>query len=147
VTPTPQATQTHPTQEELREAPAGELFKRLSEDTSQLVRLELELAKTELQAKGKQIGAGAGLIGAAALLGLLAAGAATAFLISLLDEIMPTWLAALIVTIVFVAIAAFLALQGKKRIQDAGPPVPEQTIETVKEDVEWAKTRGTSAAR
>lgn len=139
--------QTHPTQEELREAPAGELFKRLSEDTSQLVRLEIELAKSEMTAKGKKIGAGAGLVGAAALLGLLAAGAATAFLIALLDTFMATWLAALIVTIVYLAIAAVLGIQGKNRIQNAGPPVPEQTIETVKEDVEWAKSRGTSAAR
>lgn len=139
--------QVHPTQEELREAPAGELFKRLSEDTSQLVRLEIELAKSEMTAKGKKIGAGAGLVGAAALLGLLAAGAATAFLIALLDTFMATWLAALIVTIVYLAIAAVLAVQGKNRIQNAGPPVPEQTIETVKEDVEWAKSRGTSAAR
>jgi uncharacterized membrane protein YqjE len=132
---------------DLRDASMGELFKRLSSDTSQLVKLELELAKAEMTEKAKPLQAGAGMLGGAALVGLLAAGALTAFLIALLDTFMATWLAALVVTIVYAAIAGVLALQGKNRIQSATPPVPEQTIESVKEDVEWAKTRGTSATR
>lgn len=137
----------HPTQEELRGAPAGELFKRLSEDTSQLVRLEIELAKTEMTAKAKTFGAGAGLLGAAALFGFFAFAGFTTILIALLSEGMDVWLAALIVTVIYVAIAAGAALLGKGRIQKATPPVPEETIESVKEDVEWAKTRSTSATR
>ncbi|CAB4938447.1 unannotated protein [freshwater metagenome] len=137
----------HPTPEELRQAPAGELFKRLSEDTSQLVRLEIELAKTEMTTKAKTIGAGAGLIGAAALFGFFAFAAFTTILVALLATAMKTWIAALIVTVIYAAIAAVAGLQGRNRIQKATPPVPEQTIETVKEDVEWAKTRGTSATR
>lgn len=137
----------HPTQGELRDAPAGELFKRLSEDTSQLVRLEIELAKTEMTAKAKTFGAGAGMLGAAALFGLFAFAGFTTLLIALLATGMKTWIAALIVTVVYVVIAAIAALLGKGRIQKATPPVPEQTIETVKEDVEWAKTRSTSATR
>jgi uncharacterized membrane protein YqjE len=130
-----------------RDASMGELFKRLSQDTSQLVKLELQLAKAEMTEKAAPMKAGAGMLGGAALVGLLAAGALTAFLIALLDTFMATWLAALVVTIVYAAIAGFLAIKGRDRIQQATPPVPEQTIETVKEDVEWAKTRGTSATR
>ena len=137
----------HPTQEELRSAPAGELFKRLSEDTSQLVRLELQLAKTEMTDKGKQLGAGAGLIGAAALFGFFAFAAFTTLLIALLATAMKTWIAAAIVMVIYAVIAGVAALVGKGRIQQATPPVPEETIETVKEDVEWAKTRSTSATR
>lgn len=133
--------------QDLRDASMGELFKRLSQDTSQLVKLELQLAKAEMTEKATPLKAGAGMLGGAALVGLLAAGALTAFLIALLDTFMATWLAALVITIVYAAIAGVLAIQGRNRVQKATPPVPEQTIETVKEDVEWAKTRGTSATR
>ncbi len=124
-----------------------ELLKELSQETTTLVRQELDLAKAELTDKGKKAGLGAGLFGGAGVMGLLTAGALTAFLIALLDTFMVTWLAALIVTIVYGAIAAVLALRGKKEIQKAGPPVPEQTVETLKEDVEWAKTRTPSGSR
>jgi MFS family permease len=107
----------------------------------------MDLAKAELAQKGKQAGKGAGLLGAAAVIGLLAAGALTAFLIMLLDGALANWLSALVVAVAFGAIAAILALQGRNRIQAATPPVPEQTVETVKEDVEWAKTRAGSAQR
>jgi MFS family permease len=140
------ATETHNGQD-LRERPLGELVKQLAEQTSTLVLQEVELAKAEVAQKGRQAGKGAGFLGAAAVIGLLAAGALTAFLIMLLDGALPNWLSALIVAVVFAAIAAALALQGRNRIRAATPPVPEQTIETVKEDVEWAKTRAGSAQR
>ena len=124
-----------------------ELLKELSQETTTLVRQELDLAKAEMADKGKKAGLGAGLFGGAGVMGLLTAGAFTAFLIALLDTFMVTWLAALIVTIVYGAIAAVLALRGKKEIQKAGPVVPEQTVETLKEDVEWAKTRTPSGTR
>jgi MFS family permease len=132
---------------DLRERPIGELVKQLADQTSTLVRQEIDLAKAELTQKGQQAGKGAGLIGAGAVIGLLGAGALTAFLIMLLDGALANWLAALIVAVVFLAIAGILALQGKKKVQQAAPPVPEQTVETVKEDVEWAKTRTGSAQR
>jgi MFS family permease len=135
------------TDPDLRERPIGELVKQLADQTSTLVRKELDLAKAELAQKGQQAGKGAGLIGGAAVIGLLGAGALTAFLIMLLDGALANWLAALIVAVVFLAIAGILALQGKKKVQAAAPPVPEQTVETVKEDVEWAKTRTGSAQR
>jgi MFS family permease len=133
--------------DDLRERPLGDLLKQLADQTGTLVHQEIDLAKAEMAAKGKQAGKGAGLLGAAALIGLLAAGALTAFLIMLLDGALANWLSALIVAVVFAAIAGLLALQGRKKIQAATPPMPEQTVETVKEDVEWAKTRAASGQR
>jgi uncharacterized membrane protein YqjE len=134
-------------QEELREQPVGELVKQLSEQTSTLVRQEMELAKAELTERGKAAGVGAGLLGGAGLIALLAAGALTAFLILLLAETMDAWVAALIVAVIYGAGAAVLALSGRGRIREGMPPAPEQTVESVKEDVRWAKTRATSARR
>jgi hypothetical protein len=127
--------------EDLRERSIGELLKQLSEETTRLVHQELELAKAELSQKGKQAGAGAGMFGGAGVLGLLAAGALTACFILALNAIMPAWLAALLVAVVYGIIAFVLFKQGQTKIKQATPPVPEQTIETVKEDVEWAKTQ------
>jgi hypothetical protein len=132
---------------DLRERPFGELLKQLSEETTRLVHQELELAKAELAQKGKQAGMGAGLFGAAGAIGLLAAAALTACFILALDAVMPAWLAALIVAVVYAAAAAVLALRGRERVKQAIPPVPEQTIEKVKEDVQWAKTQTRSAKR
>jgi uncharacterized membrane protein YqjE len=133
---------------DLREESIAELVKRLAEQTNTLVKQEIELAKAELTEKGKIAGAGAGMLGAAALVGLLAAGALTACLIALLASALDhTWLAALIVAVVYAAVAAALALRGRDRIRAATPPAPEKTIESVKEDVEWAKTRTRSATR
>jgi preprotein translocase subunit SecG len=127
--------------EDLRERSLGELLKQLSEETTRLVHQELELAKAELTQKGKQAGAGASLFGGAGAIGLAALGALTACFILALNAIMPAWLAALIVAVVYGIIAFVLVKQGQAKMKAAGPPVPEQTIETVKEDVEWAKTR------
>jgi uncharacterized membrane protein YqjE len=130
---------------DLREEPIGELLKRLSNETTTLVKMELDLAKAEMTQKGKEAGQGAGFLGGAGVVGLLALGSLTAFLILLLDGAMANWLAALIVTLLWAAVAGFLALSGKKKLEDVGSPAPEQTIETVKEDVQWAKTQKPSA--
>jgi uncharacterized membrane protein YqjE len=132
---------------DLRESSTGELLKQLSEKSSELVRQELELAKAELSEKGKQAGKGAGILGAAGVVGLLAAGALTAFLILVLSEAMDGWVAALIVTVVYGAVAAVLALKGRDKVRESMPPAPEETVESVKEDVQWAKTRARSARR
>jgi hypothetical protein len=126
---------------DLRDRSLPELLKQLSQETTQLVHRELELAKAELQQKGKQAGAGAGMFGGAGALGLAALGALTACLILALDTVMPAWLAALIVAVVYGIIAFVLVKQGQAKLKQATPPVPTQTIETVKEDVEWAKTQ------
>ena len=138
------ATEQH-TGEDLRERPIAELLKQLGDQTSTLVRQEIDLAKAELTEKGREAGKGASLYGAAAVVGLLAAGALTAFLVMLLDGALANWLSALIVGVAFALIAGALALAGRDRMKRATPPVPEQTVETVKEDVEWAKTRRESA--
>jgi uncharacterized membrane protein YqjE len=134
-------------QEELRGRPTGELVKQLSEQTSTLVRQEIELAKTELTEKGRTAGKAAGMLGGAGVAGLLALGALTAFLILLLAEAMDAWVAALIVTVVYAVVAGILALTGRERVREGMPPTPEQTVESVKEDVQWAKSRATSARR
>jgi uncharacterized membrane protein YqjE len=130
-----------PAQADPRERPLGELLKQLSEETTRLVRQEIELAKAELTQKGKQAGVGAGLFGAAGAIGLLALAALTTCFILALDAVMPAWLAALIVAVVYGVIAGVLAMQGRNKVRQATPPVPEQTVQTVKEDVQWAKTQ------
>jgi hypothetical protein len=126
---------------DLKDRPIGELLKQLSQETATLVRQELELAKAEVRDKGKKAGIGAGLLGAAGVVGLAGLGALTAFLILLLDLIFPAWAGALIVAAVYGLIAAVMALRGRDKVKEASPPAPEQTIETVKEDVQWVKTQ------
>ena len=72
--------------------------------------------------------------------------ALTAWLITLLDRAMDTWIAALIVMALWAIVALVLAKAGQKALQQATPPVP-QTVETVKEDIQWAKTQTGSAQR
>jgi hypothetical protein len=117
----------------------SELVKQLSDQSTRLARMEVELAKAELQQKGKQIGIGAGAFGGAGAIGFYALGALTATFILALAEAVAPWLAALIVTVVYAAIAGILALMGKKRIEAGSPPTPERAIESTKEDVEVAK--------
>jgi VIT1/CCC1 family predicted Fe2+/Mn2+ transporter len=130
---------------ELRERPLGEVAKALTRDVSLLVRQEIDLAKAEMAEKGRTAAPGLGMFGGAGIVALCAAGALTAFLVLVFSVFLPEWAAALIVGAVLAAAAYVLVRQGKERVADAGKPVPEQTIETVKEDVEWVKTRATSA--
>ncbi len=130
---------------QLEDRPIGDLVRQLSDQTTTLVRQEIELAKAEMTAKGKQVGMGAGAFGGAGLFGLYAVGAITACLILALSTVVAGWLAALIVGVVYAAIAGVLALSGKKKMQAGAPPVPERAISSTKEDVEWAKTRAKTA--
>jgi uncharacterized membrane protein YqjE len=134
-------------QDDLRDRPIGELLKQLSQETTTLVRQELELAKAEMAEKGKRAGVGAGMFGGAGVSALLGLAGVTTAAIAALDTAMPLWLAALIVALVWLAVAGALALTGKSKVQQATPPVPEQTQESVKEDIEWAKTQARSAKR
>ena len=122
-----------------REQPIGELVSRLSEQTSTLIRQEMALARAELTQKGRAAGIGAGMFGGAGALGFYALGALTACFILALATAMDGWIAALIVAAVYGAIAGVLALTGKKKVEEAGPPVPERAVESVKEDVETTK--------
>jgi hypothetical protein len=125
----------------LRDRPTGDLVKDATEQAQTLIRQEIELAKAELGEKGKRAGIGAGMFGGAGLFGLFAFAALTAAAIGALDLLVPFWAAALIVAALYGAIAGVLALTGKNQVQSATPPVPEQTVETVKEDVAWTKQR------
>src|SRR5919112_2963379 len=129
-----------------RERPLGELVKELSKQTSTLVRKEIELAQAELQQKGKEAGKGTGMLGGAAAAGLLALGALTAALIALLDKAMATWVAALIVMALWAIVALVLAKAGQTALKRSTPPAP-QTVETVKEDIQWAKNPTGSVPR
>ena len=130
-----------------RDLPTAELVRQLSDQTSRLIRQEMALARAELTVKGKQAGIGAGLFGGAGVFGLLALGALTAAAIAALALAMDTWLAALIVTVVWAAVAGVMALLGKNRVQEALPPVPEDSVESVKEDVQWTKTKAQEGRR
>jgi tetrahydromethanopterin S-methyltransferase subunit C len=107
----------------------------LSEQVSRLVRDELRLAKLELVRKGRSAGLGAGVMGAAAVLALFGGGVLVTAIVLLLALAMPAWLAALIVAVVLFAAAAVLGMAGKKKVQQATPPVPEETIASVKADI------------
>jgi uncharacterized membrane protein YqjE len=134
----------HDVGQEPGDRPVGELLKQLSEQTSTLVRQEMELARAELTEKGKRAGLGAGMFGGAGLFAVYAVGALTACAILALATAVDGWLAALIVAGVYGVIAGALALSGKEQVSRATPPAPEQATESVKEDVQWAKTRARS---
>jgi uncharacterized membrane protein YqjE len=121
------------------ERSVSDLVRDLSQQSSELARKEVELAKAEMELKAKRLGIGAGAFGAAGLVGLFALGGLTATLILALATAIEGWLAALIVTAVYAAIAGVLALIGKSRIDAGTPPVPERAIDTTKEDVEHVK--------
>jgi Flp pilus assembly protein TadB len=127
-----------------RNASTAELVKELSREVSELVHEEIALARAEMTEKGKRAGVGAGMLSGAVVLALAAAGGSMAFFILVLDTWMPAWLAALIVTAVYGLAAVVLGRRGKERVSQAGPPTPERTMESVKEDVQWAKTHATS---
>lgn len=134
-----------PPSEELREESFGELISGLTKDLSHLVKQEIQLAKVEMTAKGKELGKAIGMLVGAGIFALLMMIALTMFLIIVLDGFLELWIAALIVTILWGVVAAVLASMGRKQLKEATPLTPEQTVETVKEDVQWAKNPTRSA--
>jgi uncharacterized membrane protein YqjE len=131
----------------LKDRPTGELISHLSEQASTLVRKELDLAKAELAQKGRQAGIGAGMFGTAGLFAVVGFAVVTAALILLLDNAVADWVAALIVGALYLTVAAAAALMGRDRVRQAAPLEPEQTIETLKEDVQWAKSQARSGVK
>lgn len=114
----------------------AELVSDMTTDVSTLMRKEIELAKEELRVEADKAGKVGANFGAAAVIGLLAAIALVMTLGFLLGEVVPVWVGFLIVTVVLAAVAAVLAVQGRKKLQEINP-VPEQTVETLKEDAQW----------
>jgi hypothetical protein len=119
----------------------ADLLRDLSDQTSTLIRKEMELARPELTEKGKRAGIGAGLFGGSGLVALYGLGALVAAAILGLGETVDGWLSALIVAAALFLIAGVLALTGRKQVEQATPPKPEQAIDTVKEDVQEVKER------
>ncbi|MFD6826927.1 phage holin family protein [Streptomyces sp. NPDC060085] len=113
----------------------GELVQRASQQLTELVRGEMQLARAEMKEKGKRYGKSGGLLGGASLAGLLMLQGLVATAIASLDLVLPLWAAALIVTAVLGVIAAVMAISGKKQAAKASSPIPESTIENVKADV------------
>jgi uncharacterized membrane protein YqjE len=120
---------------------ASQLVNDLSSQVSNLVRLEVALAKAEMSEKGKEVALAAAMLAVAAIAGLLMVGSLTAFLIILLASWLPGWAGALIVTAGWTLVAGLSGLLGRRRVGQVGAPIPEQTIETLKEDVRWLKSR------
>jgi hypothetical protein len=118
---------------------AADLIKQVSEQTSKLVRQEIALARLEIREKIKHFGIGAGLVGAAALVGLFGAGTVVAALVLVLATAMDAWIAALVVAAVLLGGAGIMALAGKRQIEQATPPAPEQAVENVQADIEEVK--------
>lgn len=127
------------TQPDLTDRPVSELIQRASQQTATLVRDEIRLAKLELEQKGKRLGAGAGMLGGAGVVAVFGVGALVAALILVLATALDAWLAALIVAVALLALAGVLALTGKNKLQAATPPLPEEAIESTKQDVETIK--------
>ena len=123
----------------------AELVKDLSQQTTTLVREEVELAKAEVTAKAKRLGLGAGILGGAGAVVFLALAALVTCAIAGLSEALPVWLAALIVAVVLLAIGAALGLMGKAELERGSPPIPEEAVKSTKEDVAWLRTQAKSA--
>ena len=121
----------------IQERSTGELVKQISV----LVRDELKLAQLEMTRKGKRAGMGIGILGGSGLTALYGLGCLIACVILAISGALAAWLAALIVGAVLLAVAGVAALIGKGRLQRATPPVPEETVNSVKADVEEIKKR------
>jgi uncharacterized membrane protein YqjE len=125
-----------------QDRPTGELVKQLSEQVSALVKDELKLAGLEMTRKGKQAGAGAGLLGGAGLAALYGTACLLACAVIAISRVMAAWLSALIVGAALLAIAAVAAMAGRGRLRRAAPVVPEEAVSGLKADVEEIKERG-----
>jgi hypothetical protein len=132
--------ETRPGQQDVGQVPVGQLMANVAEDISKLVRSELALAKVETKQEIAKAGKAGGALGGAALAGWLGALFASLALMYALSDLMPIGWAALIVAVLWGAAAAALFVFGRKRIRQVNP-VPEQTVETVKEDVRWLQNR------
>jgi hypothetical protein len=124
-----------------REASVKELVQAAAEQMSRLVRDELALARAETTEKAKRAGAGAGLVGGGGLVALYGVAALLTAVVLGLAEAIPAWLAALIVAVVLFAVAGAMAVRGRQQVKQAGPPVPQEAVRSVKADVDELRER------
>ncbi len=114
----------------------GALLGEFFDQARRLVRAEVALAKTELRQEMTKVKAGGVMVGLGGVLLLIGGIAFMLFAIALLSLVLPIWASALIVTLAFFAIGAGIAVTGLKSIKQIH--VPHQTIQTLKEDSQWA---------
>ena len=125
--------------EGLSDRSTADLVKLAAEQISTLVRDELKLAQAELTEKGKHAGKGIGMFGAGGVLALYGLAGVLTTIVLGLAEVLPAWLASLIVTVVVLVAAGVLALVGRKQVSQATPPMPTDAVRNVKADVETVK--------
>jgi len=116
----------------------GELFSELARDTSTLVHQEVQLAKTEMTQKATLVGKDVGMIGAGGAVAYAGLLAIIAGLILVLGLVIPMWLSALIIGVVVAVIGYTLIQRGISSLKHSSL-APNETIESLKEDTEWAK--------
>ncbi|MFF8097590.1 phage holin family protein [Streptomyces sp. NPDC016675] len=119
----------------------GELVGQATEQLSRLVRQEVALAKMELAEKGKRVGRGGGMLGAAGAIAYVGLIALAGTGVAALSLVLPVWAAALIVTAVLFVIAGVLAMTGRSQLRRAAPPKPEKTLGSVRTDVDVIRER------
>ncbi len=117
----------------------GELLGDLTREMGDLVRKEIDLAKVEAKEQATTAGKAGAMLAAGAVGGLLALAFLSHALAWGLAEIMPEGFAYLIVGVLWVIVAAVLASMGRKRLKQVSGP--QQTVDTLKEDVAWAKAQ------
>jgi hypothetical protein len=128
-----------PMNETLKEQPLSGLVKQLADQTSRLARLEMELAKSSLQEKGRAAAAGGSMLGVGAVLALLGLGALTACAVLALALAVDAWLAALIVGVAELVVAGIVALVGRSRLRQVPPLVPETSSDSMRDDIASVK--------
>jgi hypothetical protein len=116
----------------------GELVSQLSAQTSRLVRDEMRLAQQEFRESAKHAGLGAGLLSAAGLLAVLGLATLIASAVAALSLVLPLWAAALIIGVALFAAAGVAGLISKKQVEQVSP-VPQRTVESVKQDLDEVK--------
>lgn len=129
----------------LQEKSTTELLRTLSSQVATLVHQEVELAKTEVIAKSKKFGRGAGIFGAAGIVGAIAGPTLIAAAIAGIATALPVWLSILIMGAGLTVVAGVLGLIGLMEVSEVAPPVPQQALESSKEDVSWLRTQARSA--
>lgn len=120
------------------EPSVGELFSRLTQESSLLVRQEVQLAKVEMREKAMQYAKDSTLVIAGGVVALLAAMTLVAFLVLALGQFIEMWLSALIVGAILAAIALVLIQVGLSKLKE-NDPVPQRTVQSVRETQEWLK--------